>query len=125
VLIKRTKDGEPYIDPARLRVPITFLQMFQPLDSSGVTTSWAPASPPDIAYSAVEPIRAADIIKAGLDVSKVWLNIYVRYRNPGRQATEHVQDDSGNIYVIRAVENIDPGRKVYQILSCELIGTNV
>ena len=123
--VKYDKDGEPYIDPAKLREPITFLASSQGTDVSGAVVTWAAAVPPDIAYSEIVPIRAADVIKGGQDVSSVWSLATIRYVAPGRQATERFRDSSNNVYIIEAVENHLPGRKVYQELTCLLVGNNV
>lgn len=118
---KRT--GEPFIDPARLNSPITFLAPIASGDISGATVTWAAGNPPDIAYAELRPIRAADVIKGGQDVSKVWYTAIVRYVAPGRSPDARFQDGDGNVYVIEAAEPILPGRKVYQELICEFIGT--
>lgn len=118
------KNNEPWIDSAQFREPITFLVQSITSGVAGAAASWAPASPPDTAYAEIQPIRAADVIKGGQDVSKVWCVVTIRYRSPGRQATERFQDTYGNVYVVEAVENLTPGRKKYQQLTCELIGNN-
>lgn len=118
------KNNEPWIDPAQLREPITFLFETTVNDVSGAAVTWAPASPPDMAYSEIMPVRAADVIRGGQDASKLWCVVTIRYVYPGRQATEKFRDSYGNVYVIEAVENLTPGRKKYQQLTCELIGNN-
>ena len=123
--IRYNEDGEPYIDPGKLSELVTFLAPVTGTDASGAAVTWAISDPPDTAYAELVSIRAEDVIKGGQDVSKVWVTITIRYVKPGRQATAQVQDSSGNIYIIEAVENISPARKKYQKLTCLLIGTNV
>jgi head-tail adaptor len=118
------KDTEPAIDAGALRELITFLNPTTELGVSGEATTWAPGSPPDVAFAEIQPVRGADIIKGGQDVSKMWCTVTIRYRAPGRQANQRLQDSSGNVYVIQAVENLLPGLKKYQQLTCELIGIN-
>lgn len=118
------KNNEPWIDPAQLREPITFLVQSQRSGPAGTSVSWAPATPPDVAYAEIQPVRASDVIKGGQDVSSVWSVVTIRYVSPGRQATQRFRDSAGNEYIVQAVENLTPGRKKYQQLTCLLLGNN-
>lgn len=122
--IKWTQSGEPWIDPARLRSRITFLRPSQATDASGASSSWAAASPPDVTNAELMPVRGTDVIKAGQDVTQVYLTATIRYAPPGRTASMRFQDSKGVIYIIQAVEDLVPGRPVYQVLTCLLLGAN-
>ena len=123
--IRYTPNGAPYIDPARLNSPITFLNPVTTVGAAGSSVNWIAANPPDITWAALEVIRAEDVIKGGQDVSKVWMKAIIRYVKPGRQASQRFQDVDGNVYIISAAQPVVPGRKVFQELTCELIGSNV
>lgn len=123
--VKRTKSGEPWIDPAKLRTPITFLIQHVAPDRSGVAATWLPASPPDITRAEIVQVNGMDLIKSGQDVSQLPCVVTIRYTAPGRTASMRFQDPDGNVYVIQAVANLDPGRKKYQQLTSLLLGANV
>jgi head-tail adaptor len=122
--IQYTADGEPWIDPAKLRVPITFLEETTTQDASGSAVAWLAGNPPDVTRAEIVPVRGLDVLKAGQDVSQVQIIATIRYAAPGRNAQNRFQDLRGNIYVIKAVEDVLPGRLVYQVLTCLLIGAN-
>jgi head-tail adaptor len=122
---RNPKTGEPFIDPARLRTPITFLEATQASDSSGAAVSWAPATPPDTAWAEIIQDGGTEVIQSGQDISNVTARATIRYVTPGRQASMRFQDDAGVMYVIKAVKNIDPGCRIYQELVCQVLGENV
>lgn len=119
--IRRSKDGEPFQDPAKRRARITFLEQEIVADASGSSESWAVGVPPDITSAEIMTMSGIDVIKAGQDVAQVKIIATIRYKLPGRTASMRFQDLRGNVYVIQAVRDIDPGRLVFQELTCLLI----
>lgn len=124
-IIRYTKEGEPYIDPAEMKAQLTFLEPTSGLDGSGSTVTYLVGSPPDTTWAKVEPVRGIDVIKAGQDVSQVQILAGIRYRAPGRSSQMRFKDSRGLVYVIQAVEDVAPGKLKYQVLTCLLIGPNV
>lgn len=121
--IRYTKDGEPYLDPSRMTAQITFLDPVAGTDASGATVSYAPGSPPDTAWAEIVPVRGADALKAGQDVSMVYITATINYRasNP-RTAQMRFWDSRMNQYVIKAVEDVVPGMLKFQVLTSLLVG---
>lgn len=117
-----SKAGEPQLDPGRRRERITFLQPVTVEDASGTSTAWQPSSPADVTSAEIVQVRGVDVIKAGQDVTQVYCTATIRYAPPGRRANARFQDSRGNVYVIQAVKDMEPGRLVYQELVCLLIG---
>lgn len=121
--IRYTKSGEPYIDPVRMKAQITFLEPMTGSDVSGTTVTYQVGAPPDIAWAEIISVRATDVIKAGQDVSQVFITANIRYRPASpRTAQMRFQDSRGNQYVIMAVEDLVPGKLKYQALTSKLIG---
>lgn len=123
--IQRTKNGEPYHDPGKRQARITFLEQALVADASGQAETWVEGAPPDVTSAEITSVRGLDVIKNGQDVSQVQIIATIAYKPPGRTATERFRDLRGNVYVIQAVRDLDPGSIKYQELVCLLIGTNV
>lgn len=104
---------------------ITFLEPTSGMDASGAVTSYAPASPPDMAWAEIVPVRGTDVIKSGQDVSQAFIAATIRYRPASpRTAQMRFQDSRGLVYVIQSVEDVAPGRLKYQVLTSLLISAN-
>ena len=110
------------IDPGRFRHLITLLEPTQGTDASGVSITYAPASPPVTEYAQIEYVRGADVIKSGQDVSQTYLTVHLRY-NSAFAANKRIQAPNGNQYIILSVENILE-RNAYLVLNCVGIGAN-
>jgi SPP1 family predicted phage head-tail adaptor len=116
------KNGIPWIDPAKLRHRITFLDPESSMGAGGVSTKWLPGDPPERAWAEVLPMRGTDVIKAGQDVSQVWLTITIRFRKSVR-ADRRILGRRGNRYVIQAIENVAE-MDMFLVLNCLAIGPN-
>jgi head-tail adaptor len=93
-------DGEVVMDPRLLVHRITFLDSVASTDVSGTTQSWQPGNPPERCWAEILPTRGVDVVKNGLDVSKTYATVTIRYRksvNPTRQ----IQDQLGNVFIIQ------------------------
>ena len=110
------------INPGQFRHHITILEETTTTDESGVVVTYAPATPPVMAWAKIEGLRAEDQIKSGQDISTVQLRVTVRY-NPLFIPAKRIQKWNGNQYIIKGVENVME-MNAYMILTCEGIGTN-
>lgn len=122
--VKRTPSGEPYMDPGKMRARITFLEQSIVDDASGKSARYAAGSPPDVTRAEITSVSGTDVIKSGQDVAQVKIVATIRYKPPGRKSTMRFQDRRGNVYVIQAVRDLDPGRIVFQELVCLQLGAN-
>lgn len=116
------KGGIPWIDPAKLRHRITFLEPQTTSGIAGGIITWQPGAPPECASAEILPIRGSDVIKAGQDVSQVWLTITMRYRRSVK-ADRRILGRHGNRYIIQAIEN-PAEMDMYLVLSCLGLGPN-
>ncbi len=112
----------PSIDPGQFRHQITLLEQVSSSDASGMTVTYQPDDIPVTAWAKIEYLRGMDIIKAGQDISQVYLKITAWYR-PEFTANKRIQAPNGNQYVIQAVENVSE-MNVYMVLTCLGIGAN-
>jgi SPP1 family predicted phage head-tail adaptor len=112
----------PAINPGQFRHKITLLEQTSGSDESGVTVTYQPDNPPVTAWAKIEYLRADDVIKAGQDVSQVFLKVTMWYR-PEFATNKRIQAPNGNQYVIQAVENVG-GMNIYGVLMCVGIGAN-
>jgi len=120
----RIVNGVPVLDPARLRHQVLFLEPTAGSDDSGSIVTWAPGNPPDIAWAEIVPTRGSDIIKAGQDISQVWLTITMRYNaSKTRTPNTRLQTPSGSIFVVQAIENVLE-MNVWLVLTCLGLGAN-
>ena len=98
----RLVDGEVVMDPRLLIHRITFLDSVAATDASGTSQSWQVGTPPETCWAEILISRGADVVKNGLDVSKLYAIITIRYRasvNP----TRRIQDQLGNVFIIKNV----------------------
>lgn len=121
-VVSPTRGRYPSLDSGELRHRITFLTQQIVADSSGNKITWAAGNPPIVVYAKIDPIRLSEIIKGGQDISQQYLTITMRYRS-GISASMRVQAPSGNVYIIRAIENVLELNAVL-ILSCVGLGDN-
>lgn len=112
----------PEIDPGRFRHQITLLSPVTGSDSSGVSVTYAAASPPIVAWVEIEYVRGVDVIKAGQDASQVFLKVTGWWRSQFT-TNSRIQSPSGNVYIIQAVENVREINQ-YMVLTCIGIGAN-
>lgn len=117
----RYKDGEPFLDPAKMKARITFLEQVTGMDASGTKVTYAAGSPPDVTSAEIVPIRGTDLIKAGQEVSLAYVSATIRFRPPGRSANTRFRDSRGRVYIIQAVDDVAPGALKYQVLTSLLI----
>jgi len=120
----RIVNGVPVMDAARLRHRVLFLEPTPGTDDSGSTVTWAAGNPPDIAWAEIVPTRGSDIIRAGQDVSQVWITVTLRY-NPSKTRTPNtrLQAPSGSIFVVQAIENVLE-MNVWLVMTCLGLGAN-
>jgi SPP1 family predicted phage head-tail adaptor len=112
----------PGIDPGQFRHQITLLEEVTATDSSGTSVSWQADPVPVVAWMKIEALRSTEVIKAGLDVSQVYLKLTGWYRSQFT-ANKRIQSPGGNQYVIQAVENVLE-MNTYMVLLCLGIGNN-
>jgi SPP1 family predicted phage head-tail adaptor len=115
-------DNWPTIDPGQFRHQITLLSETTISDASGVSVTWAAASPPVTAWAKIEYLRGTDLIKAGQDVTQAYLKVTMWYR-PQFTAQSRIQTLSGNQYIIQAIENVLE-MNTYMVLTCLGVGGN-
>ena len=106
----------------RLRERITFLAQATGADVSGASFAWVPTLPPDVTRAEIISVSGTDIIRSGQDLSQVQAIVTFRYKPPGRSPNQRFTDSRGNIYVIKAIRDIDPGKLISQEMICLLIG---
>ena len=120
----------PTIDPGLLRTPVT-IQSFQlanppTFGNSGQQGSWQPVCS---AMALIEELRGTDLIRAGLDVTKLWMTITIRYQPGIQPAMQVVAPDyrvnppGQDTFVIQAVKDLDR-RRVLLELTCLALGQN-
>jgi hypothetical protein len=112
----------PNIDPGKFRVQITLLQPVIGSDASGTVATYAPATPAVKAMVGFDYVRGTDIIKAGQDVSQVYVNMTGWWR-PQFTPNCRVQTADGDQFIIQAVENVKR-MNCYMVLVCLGIGSN-
>jgi SPP1 family predicted phage head-tail adaptor len=115
-------NGEPVMDPGRLRHLITFLNPVTSIANAGAEVDWVASSPPETARAEIAPFRGIDVIKAGQDISQVMIMITLRYRSDVL-ANRRIQAPNGSQYVIRAVQNVLE-RNRWMELTCMALGSN-
>lgn len=84
--------------------------------------NWVPGSPPLTAYAKIDPLRAAEVIKGGSDVSQVRIDVTIRYR-PGITANMRLQTPNGAQLLIEGIEN-RLEMNMWLILTCLGVGAN-
>ena len=109
----------PSIDPGSMIHRITILQQTPGSDSSGTTVNWTPFV---VAWAAINPVRANDIVRHGLDTAQLYVSIEIRWQ-AGILTNMRVQTESGAIYIIQAIEN-QQERNVILRLVCIAVGPN-
>lgn len=97
---------------------VTILQQTQGTDISGTTTIWAPFV---TTWAAIEPVHGLDVLKAGQDTTKLFLQVKIRWQK-GILANMRLQKADGGQFIIQAIENQDE-RNVILILLCLALGT--
>jgi len=112
----------PTIDPGQFRHQITLLEQVPGSDASGVTVTYTPDSNPIVAWAKIDYLRGDAMIKAGQDVSQVYLKITMWYRAEFT-ANKRIRAPNGNQYVIQAVENVLE-MNTYMVLMCLGVGAN-
>jgi head-tail adaptor len=110
------------MDPARLDTRVTFLEETPGSDASGSVVTWVAGDPPDVVYAEVVPMRGIDQIRAGQDVSQVWLTVTTRYR-PGRVPKSRLMMPSGDMFIIMAIENVSFQNR-WLVFNCLALGAN-
>jgi head-tail adaptor len=121
----RLVDGEVVMDPRLLVHRITFLDSVAATDVSGATQSWAAGNPPEQCWAEILITRGEDTVKNGLDVSKLYAKITIRYRSTVN-ATRRIQDHLGNVFIIQNVMIL--GQRTargWMELPCLGVGPNV
>jgi SPP1 family predicted phage head-tail adaptor len=114
----------PDIDPGEFRHQYTALISVPVSDASGSTVTYKSCVPAVQFWAKETAIRGTDVIKAGQDVSQVYLVLVTRYRAQlANLAQQRIQGPSGGQYIVQAVENI--GRmNMYLELTCIALGAN-
>lgn len=95
-------NGEVVMDPRLLVHRITFLDSVASTDVSGSTQNWQTGNPPEQCWAEILITRGDDAVKNGLDVSKLYATVTIRYRasvNP----TRRIRDQLGNVFIIQNV----------------------
>jgi SPP1 family predicted phage head-tail adaptor len=109
----------PKVDPGKMVHQITFLQQVKGTNISGTVMTWAPWL---TTWASIDPVRGIDMLKAGQDVTQVYLTIKIRWQT-GILPNMRIQSDMGETYIIQAIEN--PGeRNVILVLTCLAMGLN-
>jgi SPP1 family predicted phage head-tail adaptor len=112
----------PTIDPGEFRHQITLLSPVAGTDSAGANVTYAADPVPVTAWAKIETIRGDEMIKAGQDVSQVFLKVTSWYR-PDFTVNARIQAPSGNVFVIQYIENVRE-MNVFMVLTCLGIGAN-
>jgi SPP1 family predicted phage head-tail adaptor len=112
----------PEIDPGRFRQRITLLERRQDQDASGAKTTYAPATPPVRAWAEIVFVRGTEVLKAGQDVSQVFLTLTTWYRKELVKGGRFLAPD-GSEFIIQALENVRM-LNVYHVLTCIGVGGN-
>ena len=119
----RRDSGYPSIDPGDLRHQITYLNQTTITDSSGVSTTWAPASPPVTSWAALEVMSVKDLIQGGQTISQVIAKWTVRWE-PGIETTSRFSDENGGYWIVEAVRNVLGRNVVLELTALGLGGNN-
>lgn len=90
------------MDPRALIHRITFLDSVTAADVSGTSQGWAPGNPPEKCWAEIFTLRGTDSVKNGLDVSKLYATITIRYRG-SVNSTRRILDHLGNVFIIQNV----------------------
>lgn len=113
---ERRDSGYPSVDPGDLRHPITWLFQTTGTDSSGVSITWQPSTPPVISWAKIDPMNARDLIRGGQTVSEVVTIVTVRF-DPTIVATSRFQTEWGSQFVVEGVNDLQ-NRHVLMELTC-------
>lgn len=112
----------PDVDPGEFRHEITLLEARADTDASGVKTTYVAGEPPTTAWAKIEYVRATEVIKAGLDVSQVYLKLTMWYR-PEFTGGNRIQAPNGSQFIIQAAENVRM-MNMFQVITCLGVGAN-
>jgi hypothetical protein len=86
-------------------------------------TNWEPNTPPVTAWVKIDYLRGDEIIKAGQDVSRIFLKITGWWRSEFAANSTRLQLPHGNIVIVQYVENVK-FMNTYMVLTCKGIGAN-
>src|ERR1035437_5843686 len=84
-----------------LRHQVTFLQQGTTSDVSGTSITWTDYC---TARASVDPFKGAEVIKAGIDTSQVFITVKMRYRDDV-DASMRLRAQHGT-YIIQCIENL-------------------
>jgi head-tail adaptor len=111
----------PAINPGEFKHQVSLLVPTIKTDASGGVSTYAPSVPPVQAWVKIQYIRGDEIVKAGQDVSQVYVKLTGWYRSEFSAQTR-VQLPSGIIVLVSYVENVGE-MNTYMILTCLGIGS--
>lgn len=106
------------IDPGKMVHWVTILRQTTTTDISGTSIAWVEFVK---TWAQIEPVRGAQVLKAGLDTTQLFLTVGIRWQ-AGILPNMRVQSNNGT-YTIQSIEN--PGeRNVILILNCIALNLN-